>query len=98
MTVIDQRLPVRIVDGSDPRGEHPVAEDVEQAANEQEPAPDQTEHRELTVALNELRAELMEQIEDRTVELQAGQADLSAQVDTLTELMKVSCPPTSAWR
>jgi hypothetical protein len=40
----------------------------------------------------------MEQIEDRTVELQAGQADLSAQVDTLTELMKVSCPPTSAWR
>jgi DNA-binding transcriptional MerR regulator len=44
----------------------------------------------LTAALNELRAELMEQIEDRTVELQAGQADLSAQVDTLTELMKVT--------
>lgn len=44
----------------------------------------------LTAALNELRAELMEHIEDRTVELQAGQADLSAQVDTLTELMKVT--------
>jgi hypothetical protein len=45
---------------------------------------------ELTAALDDLRNELMEHIEDRTVELQAGQAELSAQVDTLTELMKVT--------
>jgi hypothetical protein len=44
----------------------------------------------LTAAINELRAELLEHIEDRTSELQTGQADLSAQVDTLTELMKVT--------
>jgi hypothetical protein len=43
----------------------------------------------LTSALDDLRAELTEQIEERTLELRAGQAELSAQVDTLAELMKV---------
>jgi DNA-binding transcriptional MerR regulator len=44
----------------------------------------------LTAALNHLREELIEHVEERTAELQTGQADLNAQVDTLTELMKVT--------
>jgi hypothetical protein len=44
----------------------------------------------LAALLDELRAELLEHIEERTVELQTGQADLNAQIDALTELARVT--------
>jgi hypothetical protein len=42
----------------------------------------------LRSALNELRGELLEHVEERTEELQAGQAHLSAQIETITETLK----------
>ena len=51
-----------------------------------------------TAVLDELRDELLEHIEERAVEPQTGQAELSAQVDALTELAKVTQQALNALR